>query len=653
MKDELYIINEEDEYEKLDLAENIQLKYESNLFRPFDEFSNSSSYTISLPKTARNRRLMDAIDIPNTLNGTPYIKQSARVVRDGVVLIEGADVAIMRVTEDAYELNLFWGAGMIEDNDYTLQDLELGEVEFARDENEFTYPYKCGFNAGQDDDAKIPPTYPCYDLLLKCCDKLGMKIRSDDGVTEGFGDVEKARFDGLVMPFLNAADNGEEVNLVSATINMRTAMRYPPFFVFPNNPDRYDRVTTFGDNGNTEYWIGAVPMQRFLQARLEGTLDVTIPIDCKANLDNLSVGISIYGTSAITEDGVFLGYGRLANWIKSYVYTDSTKTDTARTFHFNFDSDDAFSKSAAELTNKTYGTNMMFVIELSTCAGHSQNHKLFSSIHNATFDFSDCKLRVAYDHVVPNEGQMFDYALNMPDMDCVDYITAMCAITGIALVPIEGEFYPRTYSRMIAWASSQNPKTTNIIKYDEVTSEIKEIEFHDDDYAKTNYFRYADNEDRDWDASLPCDDWTLESETDLVTLPFNTYKTVDSIPWVELYTYDDDGLETFEEKSDNPIFCTTRHEKVDGVTQYFCSEGRTWTMILDDYYKEYAAVINPFRVYKITIRFGAERLATLDMTKPLYLQKYGLFFFIRSVTTGDDDMCEFELIKIRFTDEKY
>jgi hypothetical protein len=220
------------------------------------------------------------------------------------------------------------------------------------------------------------------------------------------------------------------------------------------------------------------------------------------------------------------------------------------------------------------------------------------------------------------------------------------------MVPIQGAFYPRAYSRMIERASSKNPTTTTIIEREDVTTEITEISFHDDDYARTNYFRYSDNEDKDWDASLPCNDWTLEKETDLVSLPFNTYKTVDGVAYAELYTYDDDGNETFNDLSDQPIFCQTANEVVDGKKQYYCTTGRQWKNILSDYYEEYAAIINPFRVYKMKAKFGAERLAMLDMSKPLFVRKYGLFFFIRSITTGDDNECEFELIKIRFTDEE-
>jgi hypothetical protein len=422
--------------------------------------------------------------------------------------------------------------------------------------------------------------------------------------------------------------------------------------VFDNISDTIERASTFHDADDSEHWIGILPTQKYLCIKLSGSLDVSIPIACSANLDNLSVGISIFENEKSTISGSnYKAYLRLKKWIKEYLFTDSTLSDGYRIFHFNFDADDDFTQPMSELTSGT-SQNGMYMIELSTCMGHSQNRKLFSVFKDVTIDVSAMKIEVAYDHVTPNVGQKFYFAPNFPDMDCVDYITAMCAVTGIAMVPIQGKFYPRAYSRMIERASSKNPTTTTIIEREDVTTEITEISFHDDDYARTNYFRYSDNEDKDWDASLPCNDWTLEKETDLVSLPFNTYKTVDGVAYAELYTYDDDGNETFNDLSDQPIFCQTANEVVDGKKQYYCTTGRQWKNILSDYYEEYAAIINPFRVYKMKAKFGAERLAMLDMSKPLFVRKYGLFFFIRSITTGDDNECEFELIKIRFTDEE-
>lgn len=120
--------------ELVDLGEDTKftLSIKSNLFREISDIVSNNSYTIKLPKTVRNQRILGHSDLVQNGGSTfPYKYHTAQYFRNGVQLIRNGRVAVMSVGED-FEISIVWGLyptlADIIDNDYSLKDLGGDEV---------------------------------------------------------------------------------------------------------------------------------------------------------------------------------------------------------------------------------------------------------------------------------------------------------------------------------------------------------------------------------------------------------------------------------------------------------------------------------------------------------------------------------------------
>lgn len=120
--------------ELVDLGEDTKftLSIKSNLFREISDIVSNNSYTIKLPKTVRNQRILGHSDLVQNGGSTfPYKYHTAQYFRNGVQLIRNGRAAVMSVGED-FEISIVWGLyptlADIIDNDYSLKDLGGDEV---------------------------------------------------------------------------------------------------------------------------------------------------------------------------------------------------------------------------------------------------------------------------------------------------------------------------------------------------------------------------------------------------------------------------------------------------------------------------------------------------------------------------------------------
>lgn len=68
-RDELYINNTKADLNKTDIS----LNYQSNLLNDISKIVSNNSYTIKLPKTAKNLALIECSHIPSSTSRYPYL----------------------------------------------------------------------------------------------------------------------------------------------------------------------------------------------------------------------------------------------------------------------------------------------------------------------------------------------------------------------------------------------------------------------------------------------------------------------------------------------------------------------------------------------------------------------------------------------------
>lgn len=87
----------------------IKLCIKSNLLRDVSKIVSNNTYTIKLPKTARNQRILQHTDLVQSGNNYPYRKHSARYFCNGVELIKNGNVFVLAVSAEAIEVLIVWG----------------------------------------------------------------------------------------------------------------------------------------------------------------------------------------------------------------------------------------------------------------------------------------------------------------------------------------------------------------------------------------------------------------------------------------------------------------------------------------------------------------------------------------------------------------
>lgn len=103
-KDELYINSVKADLGKTDIT----LSYKSNLLMDISKIVSNSSYTIKLPKTAKNLALIECSHIPSSTSRYPYLKHKGSVLRNGIEIIKDANVVLLK-TGESIEIALSWG----------------------------------------------------------------------------------------------------------------------------------------------------------------------------------------------------------------------------------------------------------------------------------------------------------------------------------------------------------------------------------------------------------------------------------------------------------------------------------------------------------------------------------------------------------------
>lgn len=128
-KEELYIDNN---LVDIDSSTAITLNYKSNLFTDVSKVVSNNTYSIKLPITLRNCRIIDNAHLPSCLTRYPRINHAERYLRNGVEIVSNANVTLMEVAE-TINVAMAWGnvsafADIVND-DRKLQDLSYGIVE--------------------------------------------------------------------------------------------------------------------------------------------------------------------------------------------------------------------------------------------------------------------------------------------------------------------------------------------------------------------------------------------------------------------------------------------------------------------------------------------------------------------------------------------
>lgn len=599
-RDELYINGD-----KVDVGDtDISLNYKSNLLTDISKIVSNNSYTIKLPKTAKNLALIECAHLPSSTTKLPYLKHVGNVLRNGIIIVKDANVVLLSVSE-YIETALSWGNvtnfAEIVSSDKKLTDLEYGTEEGTdwvvwnnKGSNSAQFPLiNYGFNSG-DSNVWYHPAITVKWILEK--------IQEESGVTFNFPSDKKTFIDKMIVPLLTRNDSQKINDAFPSSLQMvgyvivESTFSYLKLNYIGDSTQQYASVGgPYGDRLYTKYPI---------TLKVKGTIEMLVQYNSGMDVNNQYLNLRVSQSDSS-------GNISSVSTIERKNYAAYIEAPNVRLL-FNFD--DLVSIESDEF--------MHFTIK-AIATGAS------SSVLSLT----------VYDRNEISFGEKFPLVPNLPDIKQIDFIKAVASMVGLFALP-DGEngikFIP--FDNLSANKSKAVDWTNRVIMaYDSVTP--RNLQYTLDNIAQNNWFRYKedDNVMGNYDGNIHVDDATIEYERDAITLPFSACSTKGGVAYIPLYSYNEEG--ELEYNKTNP-----RILLLDGTKGIF--KGLEWTTLIANNYQTYKGLINNAKVVTEYIRLNSIELRDLEMDIPVYLAQYGCYLAIIEITTKENDICECKLLKL-------
>lgn len=606
--------------------EVVTLLYQSPIFSSLDNIQSNRSYNIGLPPTPTNMRAIGQAARPDVDSDAPYVRLPAALYQDGVPLFTQG-FAVVTDIADTINVTLTWGNV---DNfqplfDNSLRDLgpqlkEAGENIIVWNENTAIleasatgeYPgvafWGVDFGMGISNPKYLHPSVLVSSILSA--------IERQNGVTiDGKERLAYSKNLGPIIP-LTRKKVGPEANGYSNYCDISMAASD----ILPKEP----WVNTRGIFSTSEPRIklnDSGTSYITLYRPNSPTGEFSLPHNDAGDIPSLK--ISIYC------DDVFLGEG------ESY---EKTKTsDTMWLFQFH---------------RISVQTDMQGVVTVKMSKPISGSMvpvpNPIISIHNSDWDI-----------YFPG---FFPVAPNLPDMSQGDFILALMSMNGL-----------------FAYADKDSSNTIKLISIDDIIANVQNNDIIDwsdrvilndfhrvdmpdasiftiDDLAQSNILDYDNDDDVKIDTygTITIRNENIEKETELVSLPFSASEnaTTNEVNCALVPIYEDDGKGGANYSECSPRILSGRGAFMSGIARcigvfdpwmkFGGEEG-----IVKTKYASYQKVVDRLRIITIQAKLTALDLYNLDYSKPVYIAQFGQIFAIYSVETGEDGICDCQLLKLK------
>lgn len=624
---ELYI-----DGEKMDVGDvDISLNYKSNLLTDISRIVSNNSYTIKLPKTARNMRLIEIAHLPSSGSVFPYIEHAATVVKNGIEIIHGANVVLMAVNENI-EVAITWGASSnfakIVNDDKSLQELDYGMsngVDYVLWQKGESYTSRFprveyGYKAGETE-VWVHPAVTVGWIIGK--------MESTYGITFDFPADRLSMIESIIVPLITRNDAQKQIDANSVSLlyyNVEEAKkeeggitRYRTRFIFVGAPSS-NYYVSFHDRG-LGGTVGFNP--KFTNMNLHMKLELRIRVNVV--LDEIG-------------DGIVFSLMNPANNVSYATFEPSeriliSQDYVSRTYDYVYYIDEDI-----ELVDDSQNS-----YDLSNYLEFSTNEYTFSKIQSVICSNMDMYFFSETVDLYSDSqtNSRFYFVPNLPDISQIDFLKAITSMLGLFAIPSEADtikFIPfDTINDNKDIAADWSGKLVKAYR----ETMPREISYQIDNMAQNNRFKYKEDDTvtGDYDGTVIVDDKNLEYERDAVELPFAASGTRNSVGYIPIYSYSSDGELEFNDSNVEPRILIL--SGTDGVF-----EPLAWENLLDDYYSTYREFVKRPKIIKEYVMLNPVELKNLDLTVPVYLRQYGSYFAIVNIKTKDNDICECELLKM-------
>lgn len=584
MKEELYIKGE-----SVDLGDSeITLNFKSNLLGDISKITASNSYTIKLPRTNKNIRLLD---FPDVAGHESYMMRdyfNAEYYRNGVKLFD-AKAVLISCSEDGFDVALTWGMSekfiQLMNDDRSIQEF----ADMALPWNSST-TYDNGLVDGQ-----LSHGY----------------IRHNAGI-----DVDSNRDKIFIHPSVNCMRLLEEIaSYYGLTMDWGSYKQYIELLYLP--------LISQKANPKYNYYFAEIKLE------YPGTPNTVV----KYVQTNMTLGIYNH----------VMGLTIHLNGSGNYRIESNVKTkNSANHIYLLIDKDNnnIYSSAFTYDGNYMYSFNKEYLTEEKDLYLHIDFQSQIDESYNNYIKITDIELN--------EEAQYYTYypiGSNLPDISVVDFIKQICWLFGLFAIKSDTGVSFISVNKII---DNKNKAVDWSKKLVPTGWTAKETSYTFGDFAQKNYFRYEENENaKSADGYMVVQNKTLDYEKDLLKLPYTAGGDNGDMRAVPYFKWSDDGtiveLEDCGDRIMQLVISFDSQGKEDARLDF--SDLKFQNRVSRFGLSFYQDIIKSPFVIKDTFRLTEIDLKNIDYTIPVYIERYAAFFAIISIKS-QGYYSECELLKL-------
>lgn len=607
------------EGQHVDLAPDtdITLEYTSNILGDIGKISLSHSYTIKLPKTIRNARILDDPDNVSRQSSATRRYLSARFYRNDIDLIGPAQAYILKSTPESYEIALVWNTldalQALSQSEKTLNDLpDLPVLAWISQDG------KPDYTGGNDKDGAIfayynsglgGVMYPTIDTATHpafAARSLIERILTNAEVPYIVSNDALARLESLMVLAAPNHKPNRQMELESGSVAAYAALMG---LTVNNRPttDLYlsdwqigwDAPSDVSAGANNTFTPGGTDSHRVL-----------LNLQYLGNQDLSGLYLVVRGWSS--EGGVIQAQEEL---LRAYF----KKIKNASGWYLFMDEE-------INISGWQY---------YSLALGNQLDTKL-----NIPFTAYDTNLPLAaayrvHTSILPAKDNRFPIQGNLPDLKQWDFIKACMAMLGWVAVIQNGRLILSTYDEVLNDSHAYDWTS----KVDMSDGGTLDLGFTLNNWAQANTLMFQEDTPLGFEpnANLMIQDTTLPEQRNFYELPFAASMQSDA------HHYKVDGTEVEDIDIAPRVFKVVDKE---GVRTLEFTEDLYGEKLKAAHYAQVQEVIRKPIVISVNVRLHELDLAQLDLTRTVYLGQFGHFYKILKVQTSATDLCKVELIQI-------
>lgn len=624
----------------LDDDTRIVLKLKSNVFTEVSKIVSNNSYTIKLPNTVHNQKVICHSDLPAYLAEYAYKRHKARYFRNGVEIVKDGQ-AILMSTGERIEIVMVWGNFVnfsnIVNEGLSLNDLSGDEVIYFQEGNaiekyghgkDIFYPYMntrkyekdellSGDYGGRHSSLYSGVTGPMHPVVRVSW--ILNRIAEDTGVVFDFSGKGKDLIDELVVPLVDKKSNeltmemNHECKILTRTndgeLQYKVVVGHERFGInVPGMNGKYFSVTEDSDvrfqfKGKLRFY--------------ESTLEVTRMFFIAGARIILDVDGKETTIAKLAYQSVQLGWNEVE--INGIASVSLVKDEMA-------------------------------VLKLVEPLGFGA----FDVLYGVTLLESSLICSVDIPEEVPYNSN-YPIVNNLPDIKIVDFIKSLATLCGVFPKQENGVVKFISLDEIITNKSKAKNWTKKVVASSR-DNKPKEMEYAIADYCQHNRFKWKEDDtvEGDYDGDLVVNNKTLDYEKDAITMPFASGDGC-SVP---LYKCETNELGVVTNMSYSA--CKPRiMREISALRLIYENEqfvmagmscvtfnGLDFETVLNERYGALKEVLNRARIIKENILISEYDLKEFDESIPVYLGQYGKYYAVIEMKAEDNGIAEVQLLQL-------